>query len=655
MGRHADAGRPRGVARWLITAAVVVLVLAGITAGYLIIVNRSDSASDGACTGSVSLPVAAGPGAAAAVSAAADAYNATKPVARSTCVTAAVTTVADAAALAGLTGHWPGDAGPAPGLWVPDNSAALAALDTAQPAMAAGHPSEPLAWSPVVLAVRTGDVPAVASLSWSELPEAAGPDGTAALPGGRHLRLALPPIDANRATSYALQSVLAGTDRSTALGEDDVRSDAGVLQSLGSGAAGDAGTSEKALTALAGGDGAATAVPVVEADLVAFDAGGGTLAAVHPKGPTAGDALIAAPISAGSWVSQNMAAAASDFQAYLSGAHGQQILADHGWRTASAHPSDPVAGVDVTASVTRLPASGPAVDAALASELGQPAPPSPLSTSAPSSAPSTSGASSSPPVSSAPSSASTAPSTGTTATSTETAGSSTSSTGTSGTSTSGATTSTSSTPTTTASSTSNPAASGPVLTVIVDSSAGMAEQADGASLLAWVQKALPAVLGGKITDRAGLWAYADSGVLPPDGYPQLVSTGKLSGKVDGHSRATALKSAVSDLNPSGDRWAYGALIQALKTVPDAAVPHRASRVLLITSGVDETPATPRQMVLDAESAVKGKVRIDVVGLGSAVPVEAYQQIAKTGGGEYIPVPDPSKLGETLTDLYTLGD
>ena len=631
MGRHADAGRSRGIARWVITAVVVVIALAGITVGYLVIVNRSDSANDSGCTGSVTLPVAAGPGAAPALATAATAYNATHPVARSTCVTATVTSVRDGVALSGLTGRWPSGAGHAPGLWVPDSSAYLTALDATRPDLAAGHPSDPIAWSPLVLAVRAADVPAVADLSWSNLPAAAGPDGSAALPGGRHLLLALPPVDGNRATGYALQSMLAG-GRTTALGKSAVLAGADEVRAVGRGAAGSARSTAAALTALAGGHDAVTAVPVVEADLVAFDAAGANLAAVHPTGPTAGDALIAAPITA-TWTDQTMAAAASSFQAYLTTGHGQQILADRGWRGTSAHPADPVPGVDTTAAVTSLPAGGPAVDDALATALGQPGPPSAVTTSA-TGAHASSGIATSTPV------AASSTSSGTTvgsATASSTPPPTTSS------------TRTKATPSTSA----NPAAHGPVLTVVVDSSSGMAASDHGTSLLAWVKKALPAVTGGSVTDRVGLWAFADSGSLPPDGYPQLVSTGPLNDKVGTKTRSAALASAISGLRADGDRWAYGALMEALKEAPGAAVAGRTSRVVLITSGVDQTPATPRQAVLDAVRAARGKIRVDVVGLGSSVPADAYQAIAAAGGGQYIPVTNPAKLGQTLTDLLTL--
>jgi hypothetical protein len=658
MGRHADAGRPRGIARWVITAAVVVLVLAGITVGYLVIVHRSNPAVDGRCSATVTLPVAAGPGAEPAIATAAAAYNRKAEVARSACVTATVTAVPDTAALAGLTGRWPASAGKAPGLWVPDNDASLAALDGARPDLAAGHPTDPLAWSPVVLAVRSDDEAAATALSWSALPTAAGQQGTTALPGGRHLLVALPAAGSNRATSYAVQSVVASQQQSTgqqaaALGVPEIRDAGSLVRTLSSGSAGDAETTGEALTALAGGTGEATAVPVVEADLVAFDAAGHSLSAIHPSGPTAGDSLIAAPISAG-WVDQDLAAAASSFQAFLQAAEGQQILADAGWRTAAVQPAKPVPGVDTTAAVTVLPAGGPAVDAAVAEELGQPVPSSPLPPTGTGTA-GTGGASTtgSAPVTST-SATSSPPGTGTTTGTSPTSPSTTHATRSTAHSATTGRTAATTTRTPTTSATPDPAARGPVLTLVVDASSDMATAVRGRSLLAAVQAALPAVIGGHITDRIGLWAYSDSVALPPDGYPQLVSTGPLTGKVGSGTRAAALSAAVKSLKAGGDRWAYGALIAAVDKAPGTAVTGRASRVVLITSGVDETPATPRQMVLSAVGAAKGTVRVDVIGLGSAVPADAYAAIAAAGGGTYVPVTDPAKLGQALTDLLTLG-
>jgi hypothetical protein len=645
----------------VITAAVVVLVVAGATVGYLVVVHRANPAVDGRCSAVVTLPVAAGPGAEPAIATAAAAYNRKREVARSACVTATVTAVPDGTALAGLTRQWPASAGKAPGLWIPDSDASLAALDGARPDLAAGHPTDPLAWSPVVLAVRSDDVAAATSLSWAALPTAAGPQGTAALPGDRHLLLELPPAGSNRATSYAVQSVLAGQQEPTgqqvaALGVVEVRNAGPTVRAVGSGSAGDAGTTAEALTALADGTGEATAVPVVEADLVAFDPAGHSLSAIHPDGPTAGDSLIAAPISAG-WVDQDLAAAASSFQAFLSTAQAQQILADAGWRTAAAQPAKPVPGVDTGTAVTVLPAGGPAVDAAIAEELGQPVPSSPLppagSATAGSNIAGTEGSPSDTGTVET-SSPATGATTGTSATSSTTA-SSTATTARSVTTSTGPVTPTtptsSSTPAT--STTPNPAASGPVLTLVVDSSDGMSTEVGGRSLLAAVQAALPSVIGGKVTDRVGLWAYSDSVALPPDGYPQLVSTGPLTGKVGTGTRQAALSAAVQALKADGDRWAYGALIAAVDKAADTAVTGRTSRVVLITSGVDETPATPRQMVLTALGAAKGSVRVDVVGLGSAVPADAYNQIATAAGGSYVPVTDPAKLGQVLTDLLTL--
>lgn len=631
MGRHADEERGRGLAGWLIGAISAVLVMVLAIVGYIVVLHRADSADQSVCARTVTLSVIAGPGAAPALSQAAGAYNETKPVVRSACVTATVTTASDDAVLAGLTGRWPVKEMPVPGVWIPDSTASLSALDGLRPDLAAGHQTDPIAWSPVVLAMRGADAAAVNALSWADLADATGPTGSIALPTGRHLILSLPPIASSRASSYALQSVVAGGDPSIPVDAATVGAKAALLKAIDANRSGEATTTHQALRELAesagqgSGTQAVTAVPVVEADLVRFDmaTAGEQLTAVHPLGSTVGDALIAAPISA-SWTDRTITASGSDFQAFLTSVAGQQILANHGWRTKSAHAAKPLATVDTQTRVTMVPAGGPAVDQAIAVALGQAKAPV-TTTSIPTT---TAPATTAPPTTTAPT--------------------------------------TTASPTTTAP---DKAAKGPVLTIIVDTSAGMAAEHRGTSLLDWVKKALPSVVDGTLTDQAGLWAYSDGAIYPPNGFPDLVPTGPLTAKAtvitlgtDGaitgkaaEVRSKAMSTAIGRLKPDGDRWAYGALMEALPKVAKIATGARENRVILITSGVDQTPGTLRRQVLDSVKAEKGKLRLDVVGLGDAVPVDAYTDIAAADGGEYIPVPDPTTLGQQLADFLTLGD
>lgn len=639
MGRHADDDRGRGLAGWLVGAIISALLLIAAVIGYIVVLNRSDSTGQGVCQSDVTLSIVAGPGAAPALAEAAGAYNKTKPVVRSACISAVVSTSPDDAVLTGLTGHWPIKELPAPGMWVPDSAASLSALDAVRPDLAAGHTTDPFAWSPVVLAMTGPDAAAAGPLSWADMASSAGSSGEVALPGGQKLVLALPPIANARASSYALQSVITGANVSKAVDPATVEASAKLLRSIEGAQGSHEATTGAALTALAapasGSNADAkilTAVPVVEADLVRFDrqSTGSPLTAVHPEGTTVGDALIAAPIS-GTWTGRTITAAGSDFQAFLTSVAGQQILADNGWRTTSAHPASPLPTVNTQAKVTMVPAGGPPVDLAIAVALGQSvAPP----TTATTTTPVTTSTSTSPPTTAT-------PTTATTTTTTET------------------------TP-----STSDAAAQGPVLTVIVDVSAGMATEDDGETLLDWVTKALPSLFDGSLTDRVGLWVYSDGAIYPPNGSPELVPTGPLTGDADvpklgpdgavadtvKELRSKALTEAVAGLATSdGERWAYGALMEALPKAAAAAVDGRANRVLLVTSGGDETPGTLRSQVLDAVRAVAGSVRLDVVGLGESVPVAAYTDIAAAGGGEYIPATDPANLAKQLRDFLTLGE
>jgi hypothetical protein len=158
-------------------------------------------------------------------------------------------------------------------------------------------------------------------------------------------------------------------------------------------------------------------------------------------------------------------------------------------------------------------------------------------------------------------------------------------------------------------------------------------------------------------------------IYAPSAFPEMVPPGLITEKVsatklaaDGsvadtveEVRSKALVDVIANLQPQGDRWAYGALMEALPKAAAAAADGRENRVVLITSGVDQTPGTLRRQVLAAVGAEKGALRLDVIGLGDAVAVDAYPDIASAAGGEYVPVTDPAKLGQQLTDFLTLGD
>src|SRR6478752_8859476 len=208
--RHASRGGRRGVASWIILTVIAAVLVIGAALAYILIVGGSDKAA-GTCSSQVQLPVVSAPGATAAITSAATAFNATAPVARSACVTAAVTSLPDSQAQLALADEWQQAAGTPPAIWVPESEAALHTLEATDSAMTAGRDTSPIATSPVVIAVRDADAGSAASagVSWQDLAGATGPDGAVALPSGRHLVLALPDPSANRATSYALQSVLA--------------------------------------------------------------------------------------------------------------------------------------------------------------------------------------------------------------------------------------------------------------------------------------------------------------------------------------------------------------------------------------------------------------------------------------------------------------
>jgi hypothetical protein len=131
-----------------------------------------------------------------------------------------------------------------------------------------------------------------------------------------------------------------------------------------------------------------------------------------------------------------------------------------------------------------------------------------------------------------------------------------------------------------------------------------------------------------------------------------VPTGPLSAKIGTTIRSAVLTSAIAGLAPGGSRWIYGAIIAADTRAVSLAVTGRNNRLVVITTGQDSTPNTPRSAVINAARAGSANLQVDVVGVGPTVPATAYSQIAKAGGGTYIPVPDPTKLTQALTDLLS---
>ena len=338
MGRHVSEDRRRRVAAWPIIVVVAVLVLAGLTVGYFVILKSSQRSA--ACSGSTVLPVVAAPGAATSVRDAAAAFDATTPVARSTCVSVTVDELAGPVAGAALAAGWKDQKTPAPGLWVVDSAPDLAALDASNPAMTAGHGNSSLATSPVVLAVRVA--PAAGSVSWKSVSA-----GTAA-----GVVPALPAPEGNRASTYALESIVAAQGRTGTVDPAAVAASIPVFGRLATQAPNPPATTAAALGELALGHVAYTAVPVVESDLAAYNtAHPPGLVAVYPTGPTTGDNVMAVPLTA-DWVTPAMSDAAAAFDAFLGNAKGTAIFTAHALRTGSTPPQ--VAGVDLSTPVTAL-------------------------------------------------------------------------------------------------------------------------------------------------------------------------------------------------------------------------------------------------------------------------------------------------------------
>ena len=598
MGRHASAERRRSVAAWPIVVGVVVLLLVVATVGYFQL-TRGDRQDVAGCSGTTVLPVVVAPGVAPAVAQAAQAFNATKPEARSTCVSVSVTTVAGPAAVSALAGGWRGQATPAPALWIADSAADVAALDAADPAMTAGHPAQALATSPVVLAVRRA--PQGAPVSWESLAAGSAPV------------LGISDPAANRASSAALQSLVRGASGTPnaggAIDAAAVTTAGPALARLAADSSSTPTTTAQALSALAVGQSRYTAVPVLESDLASFNlANGNSLSAVYPAGPTAAAEMMQVPLTA-AWVSNAMSDAAAAFDGYLSDAAGTTILTAAHLRTAA--PPAAANGVNLRQPVAPLSNASTAVGAALTDAW-----------KAASSRPATGSTAAVP--TRAPNSTTSAPS--------ATAAAST----------------TTPTPTTTSvASTSSAVAAGAATTFLVDTSSSMSTLDNGAQRLTWVKSAVSTVVQARPQDSFSLWTFATTTT-------EAVPLGSPEAFINGVPRSSAIIAALNNVRPAGDSSTYGAIRAAFTAAAnDATAPGAAHRVILLTDGSDSTPGLSRDAIKQTVATLVSThpgLTLNIVGLSADVNELALAQIAAAGGGTFTPVGALGDLGSALVAL-----
>lgn len=653
MGRHSRSGYRRSLAPWVIITAAVVAAVVAVTTVFLVAANRRPAVAY--CTGTVVLHVAASPAAGPAVSAAAAAYDATRPVARSTCVATTVRVDDGAATTRALIGGWRNRPTPGPALWVADSPADVATVADAVPALLAGRSPKPLATTPVVLAVRTSDAAALAGLDW----RLADP---ASRPAGGTFTVAFPDPGDNPTSVRGLEAVLAAArpaaaDPLAAVTTAQVAQLTGSVRlppTIGDPAADPAGggvrdgepptSTAAALTALRNGSAGFTAVPATEAAVADLDQGSSpAVTAIYPEGPTVLMQLLVTPLG-GAWVDQTATAAAAGFSAYLADPAGRQILADHGLRVPGTTPARAPAGIEPSRPVTGLADAGPDVRAALAQAYAQRFP-----TASTTSGPSGSG-----------------PESAGVSTPTAPSGSS----GGLGGRAAGARSGLAGPPTTGSSRPAGPSTStstspvvlvgpGTRVTFLIDSSAAMAVTEGGRTRAAAVTAALSQAFAAVPGAAAGLWTVSSTD--GSTGFAQRVSTGPLTAQ----SRAAAIAQVLAAQPLTGDCWLYAAVPAAYRdpgTLPtngtggpgngsgaDSAG-RPATRLVVITASSDATPGLSRGAVIAAVSGAAGNgVELDIIGIGGDVNALAMSDIAQTGLGGYSALPT-SALADRLTTL-----
>ncbi|MEJ7649827.1 MAG: VWA domain-containing protein [Nakamurella sp.] len=630
MGRHADVRRRRGIASWPLVAAGVVVLLVAVAVMYVFVLKNDNDKTPQACTGSATLTVLASSGSSPAARALSDAFNATAPSARSTCVTSQVVTAASGDAAGMLAGGWQGRSDPPPAVWITDDASQLAALEKSDPAITAGRDTEPLATSPVVLAMRSDASSGLTGKrSWQQFATSFATGGGTS---GQQL-LAPDPRD-NRASSYALSSMFAVDGALPSVSE--IGAAATTVRSMIDRQSTDLATTGDALQLLTdGGDGAERlAVPVTEADLAAYNSSAASpLTAVYPSGPAVGDEVYVISLTMDG-LDDIQRDAATRFHSFARDTAGKQMFTAARMRVPGLTTST-APGIDADTTVTVLPGTESGQEDAWAGALGLPGDGSP--------SPSTTGST---PANSGTAGPSTPPVPVTTSTSVSGPPSSgPSSTGPSGTprpSTTPVTTRTS--PSSTSPSSTPVPTTGPGVTFLADTSATWETEVSGLTRTAWLQQALTGAVATTGTSRFGLWSASSED--QPSGYARLAPLA---------ARSPALDAGIGALGSSGERRYYAAVPAVLQQVSTAATPSSPQRVVLITDGPDQTPSTSRAAVVQAireVMAANPSLSLDVVGVGENAPDSALVALAAAGNGTYYDVVSTSNLPATLLSVMS---
>ncbi|KAA0020062.1 substrate-binding domain-containing protein [Antrihabitans cavernicola] len=379
MGHHRGEDQIRRVSREPIIAVVAVVLVVVLVIGWFklrdVITDQGKDAADACVEGNSTLAVTADPDIAPLIKAAADRYNATKPVVRDHCVTVAVAAKPSQLVESGLLGGtWDdGAQGPRPALWIPQSSSSVQRVSSVK-GLIDGQPKS-LATSPIVLAVQPILQQALtrANIGWQDLPRLQGAADSLAplgLPGWGGLRLVLPAGPLSGAGAASVGAVAAAVSNAGVgpLSDDAARSPAVVsavsTMAAGAGAAnGDRpATTAAALAFLSAQTDRVTApfhaVATTAQQVAQAAKGSDKVASFAPlgAGPIADYPTTAL---SGDWVDETQNRSAALFVDFLSQSDQTKSLTDAGFVTSPAPPN------------TILPASG-AVQDQLADVVAKP-------------------------------------------------------------------------------------------------------------------------------------------------------------------------------------------------------------------------------------------------------------------------------------------
>jgi Ca-activated chloride channel homolog len=157
--------------------------------------------------------------------------------------------------------------------------------------------------------------------------------------------------------------------------------------------------------------------------------------------------------------------------------------------------------------------------------------------------------------------------------------------------------------------------------------------------------------------RIGLWAYA-SNLNGDQDYEEIVPLGKVNSDMGGLTRGATVRSNLTNLFPGGDAGLYSTVSAAYQTMRDHYVNGATNEIVLITSGKDTAGDTSLSQLTATITKNQDKhhpLPIMTVAYGNHIDLPSLQAISTASGGRPYPTDSATELPNLLLTAMFSGN